>query len=150
MAKNLSLLKFSLAKPKVKKDSIRVSNKLVTGLCFQEDGVFKMHVIYELEDETKVMRVLELTPDSYDLKGREVVFDAKPILNKYGKLVRGMHVRRERTFKYGYGLPSQYTTVCEGHEFNGYLVRVGVEKKLMFKLNRWIRKYNEYNTDDSE
>ena len=56
-----------------------------------------------------------------------------------------MHIRREMIYKYNYGLPSQYTTVCAGHEFNGYLVRVN--GKLMFKLNRWLRKYNEYNTD---
>ena len=79
MVKDLKLLKFTLVpKSKPKRESVRVSNKLITGLCFEEDGVFKMHVVYENEDDTKVLRVLELTPDSFDLKGRDIVFDAQP------------------------------------------------------------------------
>lgn len=134
---DLSKLKF---KPvvKIQKDT-RVSNKLVEGLCILDNDVYKIHVNIG-DGSYDSFRLLDFTDDSFNLANRQVVFSKI----KHKKFGREMIVRRERTYKYSPGLPSQYQTICEGHIFNGYIVRS--KGKLKFKMNRWVRR-NGYNKD---
>lgn len=113
----------------------KITDKLVEGVAFMENGIFKIHV--ELNDPDHSKLVLEFTVDSYNLHGREVVFDKVPDA-KFG---RGIYVRREREYKYSPGVPIRYTTLCENCVFNGYVVRDNKTKKLMFKMNRFVRRY---------
>ena len=134
MAKNLKFLNFRLVPKPIKKPT-KVSKKLVEGECFIENGVFKVHVNFDNEGVSQFL-TLEFTSDSYILKGREVVFDAQPT----SPLGKGIYYRREREFKHSPGLRTQYCSVCEGCIFSGYVVRVGLDKHLAFKLHKYVRK----------
>ena len=126
-------LSFKLKPPKkAKSDTVRVSNKLEEGLCFYDetDNSFKVHITIE---ENQSNLTLPFTDDSYELKGREIVFDAKP--DKRGN--RSMYIRKDRELRLYPGLSTQYITVCENCVFNGFIVRVN--GKLHFKLNKFVR-----------
>lgn len=118
----------------------RVTNKLVECYCTSENGVFKAHV--ELDDGARL--VLDFTPDSYNLYNREIVFDKTPDI-KWG---RGIYVRREREYKYSPGSYNRYITLCENCTFNGYVVRDNKTQKLMFKMNKFVKRGNGRIYDD--
>ena len=130
MVKDLKFLNFRIIPKKIKTET-KFSKKLVQGECFIEDGKYRIRVY----QEDGQYLVLDFTSDSFNLKGREVVFDAQPT----SPLGKGIIYRREREYKHAPGLTSQYCAVCEGCVFSGYIVRGGLSKKLMFKLHKYVK-----------
>lgn len=133
MGKDIGVLKFKFNPIKKEpKQYIQHNGKLIEALCVKEEDTYKMYVTLSEGNSISI----PLTEDSYNLKGRDIVFSAMP--EKDGK--KTMFIRHEeREIKYSPGLRSQYCTVCEGCIFNGYLVR-DKQKQLYFKLNSYVKR----------
>lgn len=109
---------FKLAKPKkVVNKPVRISNKLVEGICFKENGVWKIEV--ELDEGTNMC--LEFTPASYSLRRKVVFAKEKPEHADFHMFIRN----QDREWKHGPGLDTQYTPFAEHFVYKGYIVRIG-------------------------
>lgn len=132
MAKVFIGLKLNLAKPKKHRvfRPKRISNKLYEGVCYKDDGVWKIHVPYP---DSSSLLSLEFTEASYSLR-REVVF-YKTCDPKFKYHI--VH-RREREWKYSPGLSDIYTPFCEDFIFKGYIVKIN--QKLYFDMISVVRR----------
>ena len=123
----MEVLKFGL-KPVPKKretTGIKKERKITTGVCFKDvDDIFKIHVVID----GSANRVLEFTPNSYDLKDKTHVFQKKP--NKDGKYI--CRIRSEASAKYSPGNPDIYTPFCQNWVYKGHIVTIN--DKVMFDV----------------
>lgn len=123
-------LKFKLAAPKKEKKATRISNKLYEGVCYNDNGTWKIHVPYP---DISSMLSLEFTEQSYSLKRRVVFHKNRDKLGRYH-----MVIRLEREYLYSPGLDTQYTPFCDGFAYKGYVVKKN--GKLMFDMKDIIIK----------
>ena len=123
----MDVLKFGL-KPVIKKreaTGIKKERKITTGVCFKdEDGIFKIHVVID----GSANRVLEFTPNSYELRGKTHVFQKTP--NKDGKYI--CRIRSEASAKYAPGNPETYTPFCQNWVYKGHVCTI--YNKVMFDV----------------
>lgn len=130
---------FKLAKPKVARttNARKVISKLIKGTCFlDEDNIWKIHIPMSLAEDNSAMRVLEFTPKSYELRGKEYVF------SKTQKGLNGKPICIIRTKEHAItfpGLESQYTPFCENWEYSGYIVKEN--NKTLFDIYETIGVY---------
>lgn len=131
---------FKLAKPKIanNNNTRKVVSKLVKGICFLDeiDNIWKIHVPVSIEEDNSDMLVLEFTPQSYELKGKEYIF-SKTQMGLNGKPICIIRTK-EHAIAFP-GLESQYTPFCKNWEYSGYIVKEN--NKTLFDIHETIGVY---------
>lgn len=94
-------------------------SKLVKGKVIVEDGVFKVAIDMKINDEFPDYLVIPFTEESYDLTGKQTVFDKVP--DKKGRRVR--YIRNETHAKFHPGSPERYVPFAPNWIVSGHVVK---------------------------
>ena len=96
-----------------KKDvPVREIKSIFTGTCIFIDDVPKIKVIVNNHEQ-----ILDVTPRSFDLKGKRFVFSHEK--DDYGKYK--CYCRTDEQSKYAPGNPDLYTPFCNNWNYSGYV-----------------------------
>lgn len=117
-------------KKKVASSITKKSRKCLATIIFI-DNKFKAKISI-VKDEVTEYLVLELTPQSFNLKGKDYVFSTK--LDTNGKHI--LVIRDKNKANLYPGLNSQYCTVREGCVISGYIIKQN--DKMYFDYDEFI------------
>lgn len=112
--------------PKEKKTSsfVRI-NKVVYGTVVKKDDVYKVSI----ENNNKKEEILDFTPESFDIVGREIVF--LKTKDERGNNVR--IIRSKWDAKFHPGTSDKYLPFAENWIVKGYVVKQGLIRLFSFK-----------------
>ena len=119
----------SVRKPKADSPK-KVYPKLVNGVCYNDNGTWRIEIPCISEDHHIIKRAFDFTPESHSLKNKIHVFRLKED-GKYECFIRS----KEDT-KYHPGLNEQYTPFRERGVYSGYLIKVN--DKVMFDIQEYL------------
>ena len=121
-------IKVSAKSPKKRIDSTyKKQSKLVTAIVFIDgDGKYKVR---NIEGQSKDL-ILEFTPESYNLKGRESIFTkCKKNFERRTRIIR----TKDHAIAYP-GSSEIYVPFAPNWEVNGYIVKCGINN-FLFEFN---------------
>lgn len=116
-------------KPKTN-NSKRVYPRLVNGVCYNDNGTWRIEIPCISKDSHIIKRAFDFTPESYSLKNKIHVFRLK----KNGKYE--CFTRSKEDAKYHPGVDGQYTPFRERGVYSGYLIKV--DDKIMFDIQDYL------------
>lgn len=129
---------FKLAKPKVARttNARKVISKLIKGTCILTEEGWKIEISVPVQGDKFNVQILDFTPKSYELKGKEYIF-SKTQMDLHGNPICIIRTK-EHAIAFP-GLESQYTPFCENWEYSGYIVKEN--NKTLFDVHETIGVY---------